>query len=275
MAPTLYEWMTPQQADEALGRFVAERAPALQRLRALLLLDQDRAPDTLLDGTLDSVAPVWEWITGRCAELGVARETLEDDPTRDSWPSWARHGKLVDPHPPARTLALLDGFVSYLAEVIVAAVPGARWRIGEHRISDHPLLNYPVLATEHHQLFLPALPLYSAYQSAHGRDPMDGAEMLAHTRRTIAALSSAGPGAAEEPPVSVVAEVDCFDVGLRADIVAQHPALVERLVAELVDRDGVQSVHRYGATALVVDVPDWDELRLKLWLTLWLQRHLP
>ncbi|MFI7496058.1 hypothetical protein ACH9D2_15250 [Kocuria sp. M4R2S49] len=274
MAATLYEWMTPQQADEALRRFVAERVPALQRLRSALA-DHDRAPGALLDGTLESVAPVWERIAGRCAELGVAPETLENDPTRDSWPSWARHGKLVDPHPPAPTLALLDGFVSYLAEVLVAAVPGAHWRIGEHRISDHPLLNYPVLATDHHQVFLPALPLYSAYQSAHGRDPMDGPEMLAHTRRTISALRRAAPGVSQEPLVSVVAEVGCFDVGLRTDIVEQHPALLERLVAELVDRDGVGSVHRYGPAALVVDVPDWDELRLKLWLTLWLQRHLP
>lgn len=274
MATTLYEWMTPQQADEALRRFVAERVPALQRLRTLLA-DHGRAPGTLLDGTLDSVAPAWEWIAGRCAELGAAPASLEDDPTRDSWPSWARHGKLVDPHPPAPSLTLLDGFASYLAEVIVPAVPGAHWRIGEHRISDHPLLNYPVLATDHHQVFLPALPLYSAYQSVHGRDPMDGAEMLAHTRRTISALRREDPGAAEEPLVSVVAEIDCFDVGLRADVVERHPALVERLIVELVDRDGVGSVHRYGPTALVVDVPSWDELRLKLWLTLWLQRHLP
>ena len=86
-----------------------------------------------------------------------------------------------------------------------------------------------------------------------------------------------GPEAAalEEPLVTVVAEVDCFDVGLREDIPAAHPQVVEELIAELADRDGVASVHRYGPAALVVDVPDWDELRLKLWLTLWLQRHLP
>jgi hypothetical protein len=274
MAATLYEWMTAQQAREAQKGFVAERATALQLLRTAPA-EHGGTPAALLDGTLGSVAPVWEWIAGRCAELGVARESLEEDPTRDSWPGWARHGKLVDPHPPARTLALLDGFVSYLAEVIVAEVPGARWRVGEHPISDHPLVNYPVLATEHHQVFLPALPLYSAYQSAHGRDPMDGAEMLAHARRTISALRGEGPVTPEEPLVCVVAEVDCFDVGLRADIVDQHPALVQRLVAELADREGVVSVHRYGPTALVVDVPDWDELRLKLWTTLWLQRHLP
>lgn len=56
----------------------------------------------LLDGTPGSVAPVWERVAGRCAELGVARETVEEGPSRGSWPSWPRHGRLVDLHPPAR-----------------------------------------------------------------------------------------------------------------------------------------------------------------------------
>lgn len=137
------------------------------------------------------------------------------------------------------------------------------------------MLDHPVLAAGDHQVFLSGIAPCSAYQSAHGRDPMDGAEMLAHVRRTISALRGEGPETIQEPLVCVVAELDCFDVGLHADIVDRHPALVERLVTELADRDGVVSVHRYGPTALVVDVPDWDELRLKLWMTLWLQRHLP
>lgn len=101
--------------------------------------------------------------------------------------------------------------------------------------------------------------------------------MRAHVERTISALRGEGPEAAatEEPLVTVVAEVDCFDVGLRADLAEQHPALVEWLIAELADRDGVVSVQRYGTSALVVDVPSWDELRLRMWLTLWLQRRLP
>ncbi|MFI7744597.1 hypothetical protein [Kocuria rhizosphaericola] len=154
------------------------------------------------------------------------------------------------------------------------------WLVGEHLIGNHPMLNYPVLAADHHQIFLPAIPLYSAYQSAHGRDPMSGTEMLEHTRRTITALRGEGPvaEAAEEPLVTVVAEVNCFDVGLRTDLTAQHRELMERLITELTDRDGVEAVYRYGLEALVVNAPDWDETRLKLWLTLWLtlwlQRHL-
>ena len=46
---------------------------------------------------------------------------------------------------------------------------------------------------------------------------------------------------------------------------------MERLITELTDRDGVDSVHHYRPEALVVDAPDWNETRLKMWL----HRHLP
>ena len=276
MATPLYEWMTPQQATDALEEFLAERGPASEHLRAALArhgLDLDE----LLDGTPESVATLWEWITDRVAELGTDPRPLAEDPTRPGWPSWARHGMLVDPHPPAESLALVDGFTSYLGQVVAAAVPGAHWQVGRHRISDYPMRNRPVLAAEHHEVFLPALPLYSAYQTAHGRDPMSGAEMAAHVRRTVTALRGEGVEAATaaDPLVTVVAEVDCFDVGLRQDVAVEHAAAVDRLVEELADRDGVESVHRYGPAALVVNAPSWDELRLQMWLTLWLQRNLP
>ncbi|MFI7496275.1 hypothetical protein ACH9D2_16355 [Kocuria sp. M4R2S49] len=276
MSETPYELMAARQADDALDAYLAERAPALQRLRTALA-GHGRDPDKMLDGSVYSASPLWAWINARVAQLGVDPRTLTDDPTRSSWPSWARHGRLVDPHPPAETIALVDGFASYLGQIISDAAPEAGWQVGDHVIADHPLLNYPVLASDHHQIFLPGMPLYSVYQSAHGRDPMSGAEMLAHLHRSIDALNGEGPEAAtiEEPLVTVVAELDCFDVGLREDIPAQHPDVVEHLIAELCDRDGVASVHRYGPAALVVDVADWDELRLKLWCTLWLQRHLP
>ncbi|MEX5237448.1 hypothetical protein [Kocuria arenosa] len=271
-----YELMTARQAADALDLYLAERAPALRRLRTALA-GQGGDPDKMLDGSVYSVSPLWSWINARVGQLGLDPRPLTADPSWSSWPSWARHGRLVDPHPPAATIALVDGFATYLGQVLLAAAPQAAWQVGEHIMADHPLLNYPVLASDHHQIFLPALPLYSVYQSAHGRDPMSGPEMLTHTRRTINALHGDGTEAAalEETLVTVVAELDCFDVGLREDIPAAHPGLVEHLIAELCDRDGVASVHRYGPAALVVNVADWDELRVKMWCTLWLQRHLP
>jgi hypothetical protein len=186
----------------------------------------------------------------------------------------------VDPHPPAESLGLVDGFASYLGQVITDAVPAAVWIIGHHRFDDFPMLNRPVLAAGVHQVGLPALPLYSVYQTVRGREGTGGAEMVEQVRRTISALRGEGPEAAtaEEPLVTVVAEVDCLDVGLRDDIAEDHPEVVDRLVAELADREGVEPVHRYGPAALVVDAPSWPELRLwrlRMWLALWLQRHLP
>ena len=276
MGEVPYEVMDAKRAADALDAYLAERDPALHRLRAALA-GHGLDPSEMLEGSVYSVSPLWAWITVRAAELGTAAHALAEDPTRPEWPSWARHGRLEDPHPPVATITLVDGFASYLGQVLRAAAPQATWRVGEHIMADHPLLNYPVLGTDHHHLFLPGLPLYSAYQSAHGRPAMSGTEMLAHTRRTIDALNGKGPEAAalQEPLVTVVAELDCFDVGLREDIPAAHPGLVEHLVAELCDRDGVASVHRYGPAALVVDVEGWDELRVKMWCTLWLQRHLP
>ena len=166
----LYEEMDPDQAADALDEFIAERGAALEHLRSVLAAE-GLDPHTTLDHTVESVARVWETITARAARLGVNPRSLEDDPTRPSWPSWARHGMLVDPHPPAATLALVDGFTSCLSRLFTSAVPGAAWIVGEHRIADHPMRDHPVLATGHHMVFVPPFPLYSAYQSAHGRPP--------------------------------------------------------------------------------------------------------
>ena len=133
-----------------------------------------------------------------------------------------------------------------------------------------------MITTGHYHVFLLAFPFYGAYQSTHGLPPMSGTEFLAHARRTINALNGEVAESAdlEEPMVTVVAEVGCFDVGLREDIVG-HPGLVEHMMRELADRAGAVSVHRYGPAALIVDFPDWDELQVKLWCNLWLERHLP
>lgn len=176
---------------------------------------------------------------------------------------------LVDP-PRAEARGPVDGFTSYLARLITTAVPHARWLVGEQRIEDDAMRNYLVLAAGGHQIFRPGIPLCSAYRSAHCRVPMSGTGMLRHVQHTITALHGEGPvaGMTEEPLVTVVAELECFDVELRTDLTEDHSEMVEQMVTELTDRDGVASIYRSGPEALVFDVPDWDETRLKLWLTL-------
>lgn len=222
MGELLYEGMDPDQAADALDEFIAERGAALEHLRSVLAAE-GLDPHTTLDHTVESVARVWETITARAARLGVNPRSLEDDPTRPSWPSWARHGMLVDPHPPAATLALVDGFTSCLSRLFTTAVPGAAWIVGEHRIADHPM-----------------------------RDPR-----CSPPGTTWSSCRRSRSTAPTSPPT------------------AAHPQVVEEMIAQLRDRDGVESVHRCGQAALVVTAPSWDGTRLKLWCGLWPARHLP
>lgn len=154
MGELLHEDMNLAQAVDAFDEFLTEHAAGLVHLRSARSAG---GPDSqaLLVGTPESVNPVWAWISAQASELGIDPRSLATDPTRQSRPSWARHLAPVDPHPPAQTWAVVDGFISYLAEVITAAVPGAHWRVGEHRMESYPPLNYPVIAAADYQNFLP------------------------------------------------------------------------------------------------------------------------
>ncbi|WP_344120517.1 hypothetical protein [Kocuria aegyptia] len=59
MTEQLYEWMAPQQPSDALEEYLTERAPALEHLCSDMA-DHGFNPSRVLEGTIDSVAPVWE-----------------------------------------------------------------------------------------------------------------------------------------------------------------------------------------------------------------------
>lgn len=85
MTGLLYEWMTQSEAAEALEEFLTERPAGLAHLRSVLA-GHGLDPEVVLDGTVDSVAPVWEWITAQIAAYGADPRSLEQDPTRPGWP---------------------------------------------------------------------------------------------------------------------------------------------------------------------------------------------
>ncbi|MFI7493343.1 hypothetical protein ACH9D2_01270 [Kocuria sp. M4R2S49] len=97
MGELLYGDMTPAQAADSLDAFIAERAPALEQLRSTMAA-HGLDPDALLKATSESVGPVRKWITSQAGQLSVDHRPLAEDPTRPSWPSWARNARLVDPH---------------------------------------------------------------------------------------------------------------------------------------------------------------------------------
>jgi hypothetical protein len=65
-----YESMDARQTADALDVYLAEREPALERLRAALTGAGLDTRETL-DGSLYSVSPLWAWLTARAARLGV------------------------------------------------------------------------------------------------------------------------------------------------------------------------------------------------------------
>ena len=65
-----YESMDARQTADALDVYLAEREPALERLRAALTGAGLDTRETL-DGSLYSVSPLWAWLTARAARLGL------------------------------------------------------------------------------------------------------------------------------------------------------------------------------------------------------------
>ena len=277
MPMTHYRRMTTLQASYALQEFLAERGPALQRLRTELIA-HDLDPEAMLDGTPESLTLLWHWITDRRAELAADPSTDSPVEPREQWPSWARHTVTGMTVPSKAMFILLDGLVSYLAEVILTASPNATWRLGSPEDPRHHLHHYPVLTGAGHQIFVPTLPMVGVVRLKRGQKSLRATELTEYALSVIEALHEPRGGAAapsSDPPAVVVAEPEGFDVGLRADIVKEHTVLVERMVTELALQDGVASVHREAHDALMVTAPNWDGDDLQRWLHAWFEIRVP
>lgn len=276
MPMTHYRRMTAQQAVAALDEFLAERPAALQRLRAELAA-HGVDPDAMLDGTPASLTPLWQWIADHRSELAADPSANSPVEPREKWPSWARH-TVTSARVPSRTMfVLVDGLVSYLAQVIVTGAPNVRWGLGSPGDEKHYLHHHPVLAGRGHQIFAPTLPMAGVLRLKRGQKSLRETELSEYAAASVEALreeSGARPQQ-EDPPVVVVAEPGGFDVGVRRDLADQHSELVDRMTRELAAQDGVAATHRHVLDALLVDAPDWDADMLEQWLDRWLRAHLP
>lgn len=271
---THYRRMSPAQSETALEEFLAERVPALRRLRAELTA-QGIDPEVMLDGTPASLIPLWAWITDRRAELAADPSVPSAVEPREKWPSWARH-TVTSMHVPSATMfVLLDGLVSYLAQVLLVGAPTAAWALGSPEDPDHHLHQHPVLAGDGHQIFVPTLPMAGMLRLKRGETSLRESELAEYAVAMIGVLHEEHPPLAVDPPVVVVAAPQVFDVGVRADIAVRHPGVMSRMVTELTDQDGVTAVDRPAADALEVHAPEWDSDDLQRWLTAWLKTYLP
>lgn len=140
-----FDELEPAEADEVVARFVAERPQALAGLRDRLVADGQDA-DAWLDGSVDSLVPLWAWIKGELRgrdDDGWQSETepFEGQPT----PEWYRHATGQERLLSLDSVHLLDGVMSYVGEVVMVAVPGVAWRRGYDRVRAYINQNRPVL----------------------------------------------------------------------------------------------------------------------------------
>lgn len=276
MPMTHYRRMRPERAEAVLEEFLAERAPALQRLRDELTV-HGMDPQVMLDGTPGSLTPLWAWITDRRTELAAAPGGDTAVPPRFTWPSWARHTVTSMKVPSATMFVLLDGLVSYLAQVLITGAPTALWAVGSPEDPDHHLHHHPVLTGAGQQIFVPTLPLAGMLRLKRGEKSLGATELADYATTTITSLAEATPYLAlvADLPVVVVAAPQAFDVGVRTDIAAEHPHLVEQMVAELTTQHGISTVEWAGYDAFEVHTPSWEAEDLQLWLSAWLKIRLP
>ena len=280
--------MTKAQSEAAFREYLDERGRALERLREALVADDgdtDRA--VLLDGTVESLVPLWHWILSHLTRADAPGATAPGSVTRDVWPSWERYLYEEQKTLSLESLFLLDGLVSYLGAVVQERAPEARWEIARHRIKRYHLNNHPVLVSgkgEDHN-FLPGLPMVHAHGSLTGfRESPDDA-MADYARGLIEQLNRGDQPAdeemAEEEPLVEVEDLGDdelrgreLEVSLREDIVFEHNRVVGRMVKALKQEDGITRVLREDREVLLVATPTWTTDRLHEWVSNYLADNI-
>ncbi len=277
--------MSKRQAMAAFQEYLDERGPALERLRGALTAD-GYDPDSLLDGTVESLIPLWRWIVSHLARRDALGATDPASVPRKEWPSWERHTREEETTLSFESLVLLDGLVSYLGVVIQTHAPTARWEIARHRIRRYVVNQHPVLVSgggENH-CFLPGVPQSHACGLLRGMSEVPDDTIANYARGTIDYLNAEGrtdeDPAADEP----LAEVEDLggdglrgrelEVSLREDIAHEHSRVVDRLVRALAQQDGITKVLREDREVLLVATPGWTTGQLEDWVLHYLEAHV-
>ena len=118
-------------------------------------------------------------------------------------------------------MTLLDGFVSYLGDVVTAAAPQAVWPFGRHRTKAYVYYHHPVLAgpvtDDDGRTYLPGTVAVTADRLRRGMDPLGedrstacAAGLIAEPHGEVEKIP-----AADEPLVEVGEEDGVFDAGDR------------------------------------------------------------
>jgi hypothetical protein len=278
--------MTKAKSEAAFQEYLDERGPALARLRESLTADgQDT--DALLDGTVESLVPLWRWILSHLTGSDAPGATDTASVPREQWPSWARYAYETVGALSLESLFLLDGLVSYLGDVVQQRAPEARWEIARHRIKRYHLNKHPVLVSgtgEDHN-FLPGLPRVHAHGSLTGFRESPDDTMAGYASRLIERLNQGDrpedEEMAEDEPLVEVEDLGDdelrgreLEVSLREDIVHEHNRVVGRMIKALKQEDGITRVIREDREVLLVATPTWSTGRLEEWVARYLQAYV-
>ncbi|TLM75327.1 hypothetical protein [Pseudarthrobacter sp. NamB4] len=279
--------MSVSQAQSAFQEFLDEREAALERLRIRLLADGQN-PAVLLDGTVDSLVPLWRWIVSRLTGPRYEGATDPGSVARDAWPSWERYTREEERVLSLESLALLDGLVSYLAVVVRTHAPTARWEIARHRIKRYAANNHPVLVSGSGEIhnFLPGIPESEARALLLGLREVPDDVIARYARTLIDGLNAADSGVdqgsnAGDEPLLEVEDLGGdelrgreLEVSLREDIAHQHSPVVGRLVKTLAKQEGITGVVREDREILLVATGSWTTEQLERWITRYLQDNI-
>lgn len=176
-------------------------------------------------------------------------------------------------------MALLDGFVSYLGDVIAAHAPQAQWQVCHHRIKRYHLQNHPVLTSPLNDADVHPPHLVAAEASRMRGLMKPLREDLFTTWATDVITELRGQNEpvpmVEEPLVEVEYEHGVFGVGLHEELAHEHSRKVDRMVKDLKAQPGVTSACREDRETVLVSAPDWNSEQLQRWVTDWITRHVP
>jgi hypothetical protein len=278
--------MSAAQAAAALEEFLDERSAALDRLREVLTAEE-QDPGSMLDGTLESLVPLWGWILARLTGPTSPGATDPASVPWEAWPSWERYTREEERVLSFESLVLLDGLVSYLAVVIRDHAPSARWETARHRIKRYAYNNHPVLVSgTGENYFLPEIPASAARALLLGLREVPDDEIARDARAVIAELNAGDGGAEEDPAGTDEPLVEVEDLGedalrgrelemsLREDIAHEHSRVVDRMVKTLAKEDGITGVVREDREVLLVATPHWTTAQLQEWVTAYLEVKL-
>jgi hypothetical protein len=221
-----FDELRPAEAEVVVARFVAGRPQALAGLRDRLgAAGQDA--DAILDGSVDSLVPLWAWIKGELRARDDDGWESEAEPFEGQpAPEWYRHYFREERTLSLGSVHLLDGLVSYIGEVVMGAVPGVTWRRGHHRVRSYIDQNRPVLARGDEQVAVSSMVFGNA--RSHLREPGSSRDdrPRARVERWIDGLRRAGAledDVADEP----------LDAALNREVAVERGDEADEWIVEL------------------------------------------